>query len=524
ILKRTYESASGAVVILASAGTTSREIVQEGLNILLQEDVSMATIEFPSTGQGRSSILSNGPHFTILSPNSYENFGFKSYMGLLNAFVGIQTFFAQDVEPPWPVIIHQAEYLDSVISSSFWYEAGANHSPAEFYVYTFSPCYNELSKVEVTSPTGTKFTTINQDLCDVFAISVDAVVNQTGLWRYEIQRSQRQKSTLFVQVVSKTFTDDYQSDVYTNGKAEIPQNLKLTPLILYVEVKRRNLPVLGARVQALIEAGTKTWSETLYDNGMDPDLQSQDGIYSRYCIAPPGIVSIRWKISVMIIMDPGRAIKVKAVNGSQQKFLLRNEKKYIETSPFERYVPGITIHVSNIPSKGFYPPGHVQDFKILTLDKTNPTINFEYTPPGNNLDHGVPSYCKLLLRDDKERVWSTLKTVVPLKNEGEKNRASVGLNSTGNYTLSIKCVSMEGKTGKMSNIVEVKILPSVGRTGAKKLFYINCKICKNPQMWENLRDLKTVYAIIILLIILLTGVYLGFRLRKPIQNAGSANI
>ena len=67
------------------------------------------------------------------------------------------------------------------------------------------------------------------------------------------------------------------------------------PIILYVEVKLSQSPVVGARVTASVEGINQTghvvpsFSVELKDNGAgDPDLSSEDWIYYRYLMNFPG--------------------------------------------------------------------------------------------------------------------------------------------------------------------------------------------------------------------------------------------
>lgn len=79
------------------------------------------------------------------------------------------------------VQIHQAEYKGdsrTYIESNFSFEATAAQSPAEFFIYTSNPNDPKVNSVELTSPTGVKYTTQLSDLHDINVIKIDAVINE----------------------------------------------------------------------------------------------------------------------------------------------------------------------------------------------------------------------------------------------------------------------------------------------------------------------------------------------------------
>lgn len=85
--------------------------------------------------------------------------------------------------------IHQEEFKgDSpkYVESSFSFDS--SQSPAEFYIYIPTPIDPKVNTVELTSPSGTRFTDQLSYLHDINVIKIDAVIDQPGIWRYRIER------------------------------------------------------------------------------------------------------------------------------------------------------------------------------------------------------------------------------------------------------------------------------------------------------------------------------------------------
>ena len=59
-------------------------------------------------------------------------------------------------------------------------------------------------------------------------------------------------------------------------------------LVIYAEVKQGNKPVILAEVKAVIEReGASPLEVILQDNGANPDITEQDGVYSRFVTRYP---------------------------------------------------------------------------------------------------------------------------------------------------------------------------------------------------------------------------------------------
>ncbi|CAG7818395.1 unnamed protein product [Allacma fusca] len=481
VLKRNQQRAAGSVIILVSQGTVSNVDLEASLDLLRQEEVTLAGIEYPSLGDGKISILSdgtNGPHFVIRETGVGPTTHMSTYVQLINALMMIQKFFTEDVAASWPTMIHQAEYKGdsrAYIESNFSFEATAAQSPAEFFIYTSNPNDPKINSVELTSPNGAKFTTQLSDLHDINVIKIDAVINEPGVWRYRIERLADSHQSHFVQVVTKSTSEDLSVQLYTNVPTDRVANLSATPLILYVEVKRQNSPVIDADVEALIVTGNKKWTVRLLDNGNgDPDVTRGDGVYSRYFIVPSGVTATALEISSRIVVNPYRAKFIvvdqdPAVSKSLNPPLAQpccgsfiapaDPKQQYKIVPFgERSSNSVTLKISDIPPIGFYPPGRIGDLTLGSMDPSNLMAELRWTAPGEDFDQGVVASYQVFYTVDKvNENWALLMEFTADLEAGVQDNVTITLPSHGSYKVSMRGVDFYSKTGKMSNILKLSI-------------------------------------------------------------------
>lgn len=82
--------------------------------------------------------------------------------------------------------VHQEEFkgdAPSFVESSFSFDA--SQAPAEFYIYIPNPIDPKVNKVELTSPSGTRYTDQLSLLHDINVIKIDAIIDQPGKKKYK---------------------------------------------------------------------------------------------------------------------------------------------------------------------------------------------------------------------------------------------------------------------------------------------------------------------------------------------------
>ena len=113
-------------------------------------------------------------------------------------------------------------------------------------------------------------------------------------WKYEFNKvhtNSNNPNNFGVQVVSSPRIQDefIQVKLYTNRNTHAIHVSKSQPLKFFVEVKLNGFPVIEAQVKLIIKVTKHSnfkdynFVMDLLDNGNgDPDIQINDGVYSRY--------------------------------------------------------------------------------------------------------------------------------------------------------------------------------------------------------------------------------------------------
>ncbi|XP_021963346.1 calcium-activated chloride channel regulator 2 [Folsomia candida] len=474
----------GSVIILISQGTISPLDLEASVHLLKMEDVALATIEYPSIGDGKISALSqatNSPHFAIRETGVGTVSHMSTYIQLVNSLMSIQNLYCGNLVKK-RVLIHQAEFkgdAPSVVESQFNFDAA--QVPAEFHVYIPSSIDPKVNRVELTSPAGTKFSDHTSTLHDINVMKMGVLIDQPGIWRYRIERLGDSHQSHFVQVVTNTLATNMAHEevtvrVFSNVDDEARgANLSQMPLILYASVKRGLSPVIDAEVECLIVAGTHKWSIKLWDNGNgDPDLTKDDGIYSRYIIPPPSVQSSVLEITVKVLSSPYKTKYIGTDNSigghtsyrrKQQTVetccgsrLISSDSPALKTMAYTERVSFYSVKVSNARNSEIYPPSRIGDLRLV--DSYDTTVTLSFTAPGDDYDHKTVDMYQVFYRRSFDSV-AVLKEQVLSQDipAGSEVNMTIRLPSHGIFYLSIVAIDPYKVKGKSSNTVQVKAEP-----------------------------------------------------------------
>jgi hypothetical protein len=110
MLKVGGQRVGGSVIVLITQGTISSTDLEAAVHLLRQEEVSITTIEYPSIGDGKISVLSQStrsPHFAIRETGVGTMSHMSTYIQLVNSMMEIQRFFTKGVSPKWPTLVNE---------------------------------------------------------------------------------------------------------------------------------------------------------------------------------------------------------------------------------------------------------------------------------------------------------------------------------------------------------------------------------------------------------------------------------
>lgn len=108
MLKWNGQRVAGSVIMLISQGSISPLDLETSVHLLRQEEISIATIEYPSIGDGKISSLSQAtrsPHYTIRETGVGTMSHMSTYIQLVNSMMEIQRFFTKRIAPKWPTLV-----------------------------------------------------------------------------------------------------------------------------------------------------------------------------------------------------------------------------------------------------------------------------------------------------------------------------------------------------------------------------------------------------------------------------------
>ncbi|XP_055521019.1 calcium-activated chloride channel regulator 1-like [Leucoraja erinacea] len=227
---------------------------------------------------------------------------------------------------------------------------------------------------------------------------------QTGNWIYNIL-NHGIKQFVTTSVTSRAADAEIPPvnvNVYMNKK-DI-----MSPIIIYVEVTHGFLPVLHANVTAIIERPSgPPIKQKLYDDGLGADVNSDDGIYSKYFLMLNGAgrysvnvhVQGEERIAQVALRRGGHAPQY-TKNGNIQTHsanLPNKEGLVAQLGGFQRVKSGGTILVPSEALSIDFRPCKITDLQA-TIVKNR--IKLEWTAPGGDYDQGKASHYEMRMSDN----------------------------------------------------------------------------------------------------------------------------
>nr|XP_039257975.1 calcium-activated chloride channel regulator 1-like [Styela clava] len=242
---------------------------------------------------------------------------------------------------------------------------------------------------------------------------------QTGSWESRVKKRTSNSQTVVVFVTSMAADKDTPPIMV----ASVLSQKNYCPLV-YATVTQGLNPVLGAHVEAaLAKEGEGSSTYDLYDNGAEPDIRRNDGVYSRYLCT--GSIHGRYSVKVKVYSKSDGSVVESSVRHSRATYnpgvidengnlvpnpngptlLPRNVTFGIDSSRlgnFSRQIsPGAFEYTPPTPpptgggttSSDMFSPSKVFDLKAAQNDFTNYTkgIVLTFTAPGDDFDSGKAS-------------------------------------------------------------------------------------------------------------------------------------
>lgn len=401
-----YGAASSVILVIAP-GMDTRTDHETLAKAARDEHVRIVTINYPGVIHRKPldalSQLTSGKSFTLFeSKQNSERTFLTTYFDLVNILYDIMAEYYEGNRLELPMEIHRKKLYDinddqsakrRSISGTFLLDETMG-SPSSFLIYTHNIEYPLISSLALTSPSRVTYLKRSDERLQMKQLSIEAQINETGSWTYTIDRINGNPQPHFVQVMA-TVRRGATSAIIVKAWIEHKLNrLGNGPIIVYVEVKKGDLPVSDAlvemtvtRPESLCDTPTKCEQVLrIFDTGSgDPDITKGDGIYTRY-FNPSQMGAGAYQFDIHVSDNGNTAYSVPSNYRSDAdephccgSFVPHPTKKPLPT--FQRIVPSITVFVSEQQAQNEMSDtlGSIGDMRVESVDESK--IRLVWTAP-----------------------------------------------------------------------------------------------------------------------------------------------
>lgn len=281
------------VIVVIGAGMDSSPQMDKVVGMAKKANVKIATITYPTII--RSELLNSlaertgGVAYTVFEQKlNVESTLLNTYFELHNVLCDITRKFYSGSQSHLPIEIHRRQITDdgrASITGSFMLDANMG-KPSKFTFFTYNSQTPFIRSLKLISPSHQVFADRNDRFIDFKMMGLTTNITETGTWTYTVEPYKGNPQPHFLQV---TATPLSPTSPVVETKFWTHRNEGKGPLILLVEVKSGDVPVLGAKVEVIVTKpqlnGSFSQSNKfeLLDTGSgDPDITKGDGVYTRY--------------------------------------------------------------------------------------------------------------------------------------------------------------------------------------------------------------------------------------------------
>ena len=215
---------------------------------------------------------------------------------------------------------------------------------------------------------------------------------------------------------------------------------------------------VSCQVQYLGRSGSIQYHTLqLKDSGNgDPDIEGNDGIYSKYLTWQPG--PGHYSVTLQVLSEKDDQAFVFDMSSGSNTTMDREELGH-----FSRIVKGNLIKIDNMnkTAQDILPPARILDLSV-EVHTSSQQLEFRWTAPGDDYDEGKPSSYQLFESRDSKKFYNMNKSSVILVESfsgvqkaggAESHKVSVQLFNQNLFYV-LLAVDNEGNVGDMSNVVK----------------------------------------------------------------------
>ncbi|CAL4066566.1 unnamed protein product, partial [Meganyctiphanes norvegica] len=492
----------GATIILMTSGPgeVPKQELEDMKKLSKERQIRVEAILYPlhdqhSTSAHSSNIeelvsVTGGSVFTVTDEGVGNDSKINMMVALMDSLLAAVRHSATASTVKAPLLIHNDNFpggSSDMARGSFSIDDSIGPE------FTFSVYYYDLNHVgntiELTSPSEKIYTSVNmQEDGDANVIFMKLLKAERGLWRYQVENRADSHQGLHIQVTAKESSNQQISlrvwtTTFRNKISEDPKFMQTAiPVIVYAELRDGMLPILNAKVTAtLTRLGTNATGSTyqpiqftLLDNGSgDPDLTSNDGVYSRYLPQIPYQYGLQgqYKLSVNADNNKGNANEPIHLTSSEvnkrypslgRSTCCGSIINYDNVKPRDPFQTSEAYGVLTLNSQAvedIVPPNRILDLRV-EVNQTNRQVTLHWTTPGDNYDWGTAHHYEAVLADS----WTEAKAFAGEKVNNMPMPLPAGSKQTmqvliekyeKNIYVAIRALDEVGNYGGVSNIATI---------------------------------------------------------------------
>ncbi|XP_055617142.1 calcium-activated chloride channel regulator 1-like [Toxorhynchites rutilus septentrionalis] len=380
-------------------------------NAARSSQIRISTINYPNVIRRQPldalAIATGGFAYSAFeSKYNLEKSFLTTYFELSNTLFNIGKLYYEGHTNDLPIEIYRRQLVDSedadsanfmlskrtsrTVTGSFTLDSFMG-PPAYFFVYVHNPEYPLIASMKLTSPSGIVYSSRSDARSLVKQLMVSATLNETGTWNYKIDRFNGNPQPHFVQVIA---TPRSKHAPTIQARSWIQQRADGPPII-YAEVRKGDLPIMGAHVEVVVSrpdgiCPTGSGNDCqqrfrLLDSGSgDPDITRNDGIYSRYFNADDfgGAGAYQFEVTATDNDNMAYTRSESVLKGAPARCCGSSVRTTLMSSivPFQRTLQTMTVFLSQdqLDETGSRRMGKISD---LTVDVEGMKIRLNWTTP-----------------------------------------------------------------------------------------------------------------------------------------------
>ncbi|XP_033120354.1 calcium-activated chloride channel regulator 1-like isoform X2 [Anneissia japonica] len=308
----------------------------------------------------------------------------------------------------------------TLYSDSLKVPVGANISDSVFIdstvgletVFTFS-WIGTLIQLWLESPDG-NFVDQNQYIVDKDTNIITIKINDTamtGYWVFTVANVNKKSPSQVATVTVTSKQSSKEDPIEVLALVSDPSiNYSTEPVVaIYAIVTKGYLPVINAQVFAVVQSPDAIEEVPLFDNGAEPDITEDDGVYSGYYLgfSNNGRYSVAIKVNNSAQMAMVNMAKVTGSLPIKPESTNDDLPVFEPTGMFVRITSGGVIQVENYVDnpKDNLAPSRILDLSVVKTSYSEQSVVLQWTAVGDDFNKGTATKYELMAASNYSKLF-----------------------------------------------------------------------------------------------------------------------